>query len=271
MLLINIEELAAKNNLTYVDMQKALEALYKLEYNPVAIKFFFNQDEFDAFIPEKVPSTKMTFCQATLASRMDNYIVKVTDDKLLCGNARTVFGFREASDAEVDEQVKYTIDWDLAKECMQARPSLPVDELKGIMTAPLYKTPVDPDVVFFVVNVFQAYHILNDYIGGCKAPTITSHHTINSVVCGGSVRCFQDNTPEMKTMCAGSFTSGKTEKGEVNVFIPGKHIGQLASQLIKRTVKYGGSSFLGAGGQDFPGIDVCKKCPMIRFKDYKAE
>lgn len=271
MLLLNIEELVAKESLSFEDMHKAFEVLYKLDYNPVAIKFFFDQDEFDSFVPEKVPASKMTFCQTTLASRTDNNIVKITENKIFCGNAKTVFGFREASDSEVDEQVKYTTDWDLAKQCMDARPKLPVGELKGIMTAPLYKTPVAPDVVFFVTNVFQAYHILNDYIGGSKVPTITSNHTINSVVCGGSVRCYQENTPEMKTMCAGSFTSGKTEKGEINLFIPGKNISQLANQLIQRTAKYKGSSFLGAGGQEFPGIDVCKKCPMIRFKDYDTE
>nr|WP_315990347.1 DUF169 domain-containing protein [Desulforamulus aquiferis] len=171
----------------------------------------------------------------------------------------------------MDEQIKYTGDWDLAKKCMDARPKLPLGQLKGIMTAPLYKTPIEPDVVFFVVDVFQAYHILNDYMAGCNITSISSNHTINSVVCGGSVRCFQENTPEMKTMCAGSFTSGKTEKGEVNLFIPGKHIGQLAKRLIQRTLKSGGSSFLGSGGQEFPGIDVCKKCPMIRFKDPKSE
>ncbi|MBO8136676.1 MAG: DUF169 domain-containing protein [Desulfotomaculum sp.] len=270
MLLVNLEELAKKETLTYEEMHKALAALYKLEYNPVAVKFFFDQEEYDKLEAEKVPGPKMTFCQMALASRMDDYIVKGNDDKLLCGNARTVFGFREASDEEVNTHVKYTNDWDLAKECLMKKPKLPHGELKGFMTAPLYKTPVDPDVVLFIVNPFQAYHILNDYIGATKVPEVKSTHTINSAVCGGTVRCYNEQQAGMNTMCAGSFTSGKTEKGEVNVFIPGKHIGQLAKQLVERSHKYGrGASMLGPGGSEYPGIDVCKKCPMIRFKDYE--
>lgn len=271
MLLVNPKELAEKQDLTYADMHKAFQALYKLEYNPVAIKFFFDQEEYDNFVPEKVPGPKMTFCQVALASRMDDYIVKFDNEKLLCGNAQTVFGFREVTDEEVDGHVKYTNDWDHAKECLLAKPMLPVGKLKGIMTAPLYKTPVDPDVVFFVTNTFQAYHILNDYIGGCKVPVVNSTHTINSAVCGGAVGCYLKHTAEMKTMCAGSYTSGKTEKGEVNIFIPGDQIGAVAKQLIERSAKYGAASMLGPGGQEYPGVDVCKKCPMIRFKDYEVK
>jgi len=268
MLLINVAELASKESLTYEEMHRAFAALYKLEYNPVAVKFYFDQEEFDRLAAEKIPGPKMTFCQAVLASRMDDYIVKISDDKLLCDNARTVFGFRAATEEEVKDHLKYTNDWELAQKCLELKPKLPLGELKGIMTAPLFKTPVTPDVVFFIVNPFQAYHILNDYIGGTKVSSVTSTHTVNSAVCGGSVDCYLSHTAGMKTMCAGSFTSGKTEKGEVNVFIPGDQIEAVAKQLLKRSHHYsGGASFVGAGGQEYPGVDVCKKCPMIRFKD----
>ncbi|GAB6158438.1 DUF169 domain-containing protein [Desulfotomaculum varum] len=268
MLLINVAELAAKENLSYEDMHRALAVLYKLEYNPVAVKFYFDREAFDQLAADKLPGPKMTFCQALLASRMNDHIVKITDDKLLCDNARTVFGFRAPSEEEVKDHLKYTTDWDLAQRCLEVKPKLPLGELKGIMAAPLYKTPVTPDVVFFIVNPYQAYHILNDYIGATKVPTVTSTHTVNSAVCGGTVDCYLHRTAGMKTMCAGSFTSGKTEKGEVNVFIPGDQIAALTKQLLKRSHHYGGgASFIGAGGQEYPGMDVCKKCPMIRFKD----
>lgn len=135
------------------------------------------------------------------------------------------------------------------------------------MTAPLNKTPVDPDVVFFVVNPLQAYHIMNDYVGAMKVHPLTFTHTVNSAVCAGIVGCYNSQKPNMNTMCAGSYTFGKTEKGEVNVFIPGGHIGKLSMQLVQRTNKYGGASMIGPGGFDWPGLDVCKKCPMVRYKE----
>lgn len=269
MLLINIEELAEKEILTYQDMHRALAALYKLSYNPVAVKLFFNQDEYDNLVAEKVPGPKMTFCQIMLASRMDDYIVKFSDDKLMCDNARISFGYQSPTDEAVNDHVKYVNDWEFAKECLLAKPRLPVGELKGIMTAPLYKTPVDPDVVLIICDVFQAYHILNDYIGALRVPVINSMHTINSASCGGVAGCYNKNSASLSTMCAGSYTSGKTERGEVNVFIPGKHIRAVTKQLLRRSVHYGNASMVGAGGQSYPGLDVCKKCPMIRFKNYE--
>ncbi len=266
-MLLNVKELAQKDELTMTEMQDALEYLLRLDYHPVAIKFFFDQEEFDNFQAEKVPGPKMTFCQIALASRQNGFVVKASEKNLLCGNAKTVFGFREAEDAEVDGHVKYTADWDLAKKCLLSKPKLPLGKLKGFATAPLGKANFEPSVVFFVVNPLQAYHLLNDYVGAFGEHPLIFKHTVNSAVCGGSVGCYKDNSINMNTMCAGSYTSGKTEKGEVNIFIPGGKIAQVVKQLIKRTNIYGGPSMLGSPGQEFPGLDVCKKCPMIRFKD----
>jgi uncharacterized protein (DUF169 family) len=266
-MLLNVYELAEKDQLTYAEMADALEYLYKLDYHPVAVKFFWDEDEYNNFKAEKVPGPKMTVCQIALASRMNNYIVKANGDNLMCGNAKTCLGLRAASDEEVDGHVKYTADWDFAKECLLAKPVLPLGKLKGFMTAPLAKTPVDPDVVFMVTNALQAYHILNDYIGGKKVPTLQFNHTVNSAVCGGMVWCYNEQKPNMNTMCAGSYTSGKTEKGELNLFIPGGDIGIVARQLVHRTAKYGGPSMVGSPGQEWPGLHVCKKCPMVKFKD----
>lgn len=185
----------------------------------------------------------------------------------MCDNCKTVMGFREAEDAEVDDHVKYTIDWDFAKECLMTKPKFPVGKLKGFAFAPLGKAEFDPDVVFFVINPLQAYHIINDYIGAYKVHPVTFTHTVNSAVCGGSVNCYTENKINMNTMCAGSFTSGKTEKGEVNLYIPGSKIEGVVKQLLRRTEKYGGPSMLGSPGQEYPGMDVCKKCPMIKFKE----
>jgi len=265
--LLNVGELAEKETITKQEMQDALEYLLRLDYHPVAIKFFFDQEEYDNFKAEKVPGPKMTYCQIALASRFNSFTVKASEQNLLCGNAKTVFGFREAEDAEVDGHVKYTADWDAAKKCLLSKPKLPLGQLKGFATAPLGKADFDPSVVFFVVNPLQAYHLANDYIGAYGEHPLTFKHTVNSAVCAGSVVCYTDDTINMNTMCAGSFTSGKTEKGEVNLFIPGTKIGGVVSQLIRRTNKYGGPSMLGSPGQEFPGMDACKKCPMIKFKD----
>lgn len=265
-MLLDVNALASKDKLNYEEMADAMEYLYKLSYHPVAVKFFWDQEEYDSFKADKVPGPKMTVCQIALASRMNDYTIKATEENLMCGNAKTCFGLREPSDSEVDDHIKYTVDWDMAKKCLLAKPRLK-SGMKGFATAPLGNAAFEPDVVFFVVNALQAYHILNDYIGGKGVPSLKFNHTVNSAVCGGMAYCYNEQTPNMNTMCAGSYTSGKTETGEVNVFIPGKHIEAVARQLIRRVAKFGGPSMVGTPGQEFPGLHVCKACPMVRFKD----
>lgn len=136
-MLLDVKALSEKKKLTYEEMADAMEYLYKLSYHPVAVKFFWDREEYDSFKAEKVPGPKMTVCQIALASRMNDCVVKANEENLMCGNAKTCFGFRDPSDPEVDEHLKYTIDWDLAKECLLSKPRLSKG-LKGFATAPMW-------------------------------------------------------------------------------------------------------------------------------------
>jgi len=252
--------------LTYETAQESFERLLKLDYHPVAIKFFASADEIKKYPSDKEARTRLTFCQFTAASRMAGYVLKDTTDRIMCDNCLTTFGGQEPSDQEAKGHFKYVADHAFAREVLATKPRAPFGLIKAFLTAPLAKTPVDPDVVMFVCNPFQAYHILNDYVGACRVHPLQFYHTVNSAVCGGAVWSYLNRKPEMNTMCAGSYTSGKTEKGEVNVFIPGSQILDVARQLRRRTEISGGASVLYAGNE-WPGLDVCKGCPMVRFDD----
>ncbi|SHN81882.1 DUF169 domain-containing protein [Desulfitobacterium chlororespirans] len=250
----------------YAGAQEVLERLLRLDYHPVALKFFKTQEEANHYRVEKKMAAKVTFCQYTAASRMANYVLKGTKDNLLCENCLISFGYNEPTEEDIMAHRLFVIDPEKAKRIVASKPSLPFGEIHSFMTAPLAKTPVDPDIVLFVCNPFQAYHILNDYVGAFDVHPLQFNHTLNSAVCGGAVWSYLNHKPNMNTMCAGSYTSGKTEKGEVNVFIPGDQIINLTKQLVARTEYSGGASLLSAGNE-WPGLDVCKKCPMVRIKD----
>jgi uncharacterized protein (DUF169 family) len=94
--------------------------------------------------------------------------------------------------------------------------------------------------------------------------SLTFNHTPNSAVCSGSVWAFNNNTANMTTMCAGSKTSGKSDMSMMNLFIPGSQIKASAAQLLKRASEMGGPSVLGKRGQPWPGLDVCKGCPLFK-------
>ena len=125
---------------------------------------------------------------------------------------------------------------------------------------------LDPDIVFFMLLPYQAYHVLNDYMAATGRSNLTFNHTPNSAVCSGSVWALNHNTANMTTMCAGSKTSGKTDMSMMNLFIPGTQIKDSAAQLLKRVTEMGGPSVLGKGGEPWPGMDVCKGCPLFKYE-----
>jgi uncharacterized protein (DUF169 family) len=125
---------------------------------------------------------------------------------------------------------------------------------------------VEPDMVFFMLLPYQAYHVLNDYMSATKRSNLTFNHTPNSAVCSASVWAFTNNTANLTTMCAGSKTSGKSDMSMMNLFIPGKQIKASAAQFLRRIADMGGPSVLGKGGQPWPGLDVCKGCPLFKYE-----
>lgn len=263
-----IEDLIAgdrEKELTYAEVQDVFEYLLRLDYHPVAVKFLFTDEEAEEYKQPERFTAKTTFCQYVAAARMGGYVLRGCSDGLLCENAQTTLGFREPPPEEYRSHLKYVLDPDFARDVVATKPRLPFGKLKAFLTAPLGKTVLDPDVVIFICNPFQAYHILNDYIGAFKVHPLQFNHTVNSAVCGGAVWTYLNRRPNMNTMCSGSYTSGKTEKGEVNLFIPGDQIIRVAAQLLKRTREYGGPTLLNRD-EDFPGFDRCKKCSMLRIK-----
>jgi uncharacterized protein (DUF169 family) len=258
-------KLIKKDELSYADASDIFERLLKLDFPPVAVKYFFDEKEMNKYKPDMIPVHPITYCAFIAASRSAGYILISSKDNLGCINAKYVFGWKDSDDNVVNTHMKYANDRAQAEMFVKTKPGLPYGELKGFMTAPLERTPVEPDIVHFICNPLQAYHILNDYMGAFDIHPLTFTQTINSTVCSGDVTVYLTRKPNMNTMCSGSYTSGKTERGEVNVVIPGNQIGAVARRMLKRTVRDKGVSFPHTGNA-YPGFDVCKACQMLAFK-----
>jgi uncharacterized protein (DUF169 family) len=256
-----------------MNYSKAMETLiwnFRLDYDPVGIRFVFDDAEKDRLPVTHRAKSKLSYCQYLAAARSARHALYMEPDRLLCKNAQPVFGFR-GLDASCDGQnhEKYLLDPDLSWQAPQEKQRLAEGACKGIYAAPLLsfdEAGIDPSVVFMLVTPYQAYHILNDYMGAMNKPNLTFFATPNSAVCSGSVYAFNKKTANMTTMCAGSKTSGKTEMNYMNLFIPGDQIIPTVEQLVKRIEETGGPSLLGKGGQPWPGLDVCSGCPMVKFE-----
>ncbi len=260
----------SKNQLTYTDVADAYIYYIRVDFDPVGIKFCSSEAELSQLKINAKAKARLTYCQQLAMARGGHKAMYMPADMLLCENAEPVFGFRELDkEKDTKRHMKYLRNEDLAWQAPQDKAKLPREKYRGIYTAPLAlfdDSGSDPDIVFFMLLPYQAYHVLNDYMAATRRSSLTFNHTPNSAVCSGSVWAFNHSTANMTTMCAGSKTSGKSDMSMVNLFIPGTQIKDSAAQLLKRVTEMGGPSVLGQGGEVWPGMDVCKGCPLFKYE-----
>ena len=255
-----------ENELSNTDIVFALRNLLKMKYYPVAIKFFFSNDELEAFkktAQYKTATHPFTMCQYVAASRQRGDILLATKDTTGCTNAKYVFGWKELDDGEVKSHVKYSKDWDQAKRFVETKTRLP-DGLLAYATAPLHKAPYEPDVIHGMSDVLQAYHLGNDWCAEFDTHPFRSQITMNSSVCHGVVECYVAQKPNITPMCSSSYTAGKTEQGEINWIWPGSQLKPTVKWMLERIVRDGGVSFPRTG-ETYPGFDICKLCPWLTW------
>jgi uncharacterized protein (DUF169 family) len=257
----------------FKDMQKTLMDELRLMHYPIAVKFIFKDEELDSFINNSAyheAVKPLTFCQFEIAARMKGQTVIGTKDKLGCSNASFVFGWKPFDEAEVKTHLKYTKDRDQAVKFIKTKPRLPEGALKAFVVSPLADTYFVPDTVHFYCDNMQAYHLLVDYMSAMDIHPIHSNLTVNSAACGSNVFSYLEKSANLITACGGTFNSGKMERGEINVTIPGEHIEATVKRLLDRIHNLGSASIT-RPGDNFPGADVCKNCPMIIFRKKKPQ
>jgi uncharacterized protein (DUF169 family) len=262
--------LAAKSadQLTYTDVSDTYIYYVRVDFDPVGIKFCANEAEIPKYKLNAKAKAKLTYCQHLAMARGGHQALYMPSNMLLCENAEPVFGFRDLDkEKDTKRHMKYLRNEELAWQAPEGKAKLPKGKYCGIYTAPLAmfdESGVEPDIVYFMLLPYQAYHVLNDYMSATGRSSLTFNHTPNSAVCSGSVWALVNNTANLTTMCAGSKTSGKSDMSMMNLFIPGTQIKASAAQFLKRITETGGPSVLGKGGQPWPGLDVCKGCPLFK-------
>lgn len=260
-------------SLSYAAMQDTLMRELRLMHYPIAVKYFFEQADLEEFQANAnnvfTPAKPISFCQWEIAARMKGQTVLAQKNHLGCRNAAYVFGWRSFDTSEVKSHAKYTRDLAQAERFVLSKPRFPEGELLAIAVSPLADTYFPPDTVHFYVDNMQAYHLASDYMAALDVHPLRPAITMNSSACGGNVYTHLEQTLNMVPACSGSYNAGKTERGEVNVMIPGAHIGPVVERLQSRREATGGSSVT-RPGDPFPGADVCKNCPLIAFKKSPA-
>ncbi|WP_415716960.1 DUF169 domain-containing protein [Maridesulfovibrio sp.] len=254
--------------MTYKEIQELLMKEMRLYHYPVAVKYFFDQAEVDEFKEKAeyhVPLKPMTFCQWEIAARMKGQTVYSDVSGLGCGNAKYAFAWKELDEGEIKGHSKYVVDMEQAEKFVLSKPRMK-EGLIGIAVAPLGSIDgiFEPDVVHFYCDNMQAYHLAVDYAAATDTHPLRPNITMNSSACAGCVFTYNEQEFNMVPACSGSYNAGKTERGEINVMIPGTKFKKMVQRLCDRIEL--ASSSITKPGDGFPGQDVCKNCPLIIFK-----
>lgn len=252
-------------------MQKVLMDELRLMHYPIAVKFIFLEEELEDFLARGSfyeASKPITFCQFEIAARMKGQTVLGTKDTLGCSNASFVFGWKPFDDAEVKTHLRLAKNWEQAVKFVKTKPRLPEGALKAFVVSPLADAYFHPDSVHFYCDNMQAYHLLVDYMSSMDIHPLHANLTVNSAACGSNVYSSLEKSANLITACGGTYHSGKMERGEINVTIPGEHIEATIRRLLERIDTLGSAS-LPRPGDHFPGADVCKNCSVIIFRKKK--
>jgi len=263
----------AKNNggkLSHYDIEFGLKNLLKMKYYPVAVKYFFKQEELDDFEAKtdyKVAMHGYTFCHFVAASRQGGQVLLGTKDKLGCTNAFYVMGWKGLDEGEIKSHLTYTKNREQAEKFVKTKKRLP-EGLLAFATAPLHSATFKPDLIHGMCDSLQSYHLANDWCAAFDTHPFEMVMTMNSSICHGCVQCYVDKKPNVTQMCSSSYTAGKTEQGEVNWIWPYDQLEPTFHWTLERTVRDGGVSFPRTG-ETYPGFNICKLCNFIVFKKGK--
>jgi len=258
------ETILENEELSNTDIVFTLRNLLKMKYYPVAIKLFYSNEELEKFkkdVANKTAVHPYTMCHYVAASRQRGDVLLGTPERTGCTNAKYVLGWKELDESEIKSHLKYTKDRAQAERFVKTKKRLP-QGLLAYATAPLHKSPFEPDVIHGMSDVLQAYHLGNDWCAAFDIHPFEMTMTMNSSVCHGIVSCHVTQKPNITPMCSSSYTAGKTEQGEINWIFPGSNLKPTVKWMLERTVRDGGVSFPRTG-ETYPGFDICKLCPYL--------
>ena len=247
--------------LDYSEMEAILMKELRLYHHPIAVTFLFTDEDVARFkeaTPHVVPVRPLTYCQWEIAARMQGRTVVGEKKYLGCPGGKLSFGFAELTEDDIKDAADDFGTREVAELIMQSKPRLPFDTLKAVAVGPLGKAIIPPHVVHFYCDNMQSHTLASDYMVATRTHPLRPMVCESSSACGGAVFCHLEQTFNLTPCCQGSYNAGKTERGEVNVFIPGPQIEAVAERLRQRVRS--------ALNYTYPGPDICKNCPMIEFE-----
>ncbi len=151
----------------FFELSKKLNEHLKLNTLPVGVKLFRTVEEMNNCVRRR-PNNPIALCQMIGQSRYIGRTLGGTMNELdACALGVAILGFVDYPKDILDGirfKGLYHKDEEVSKKVFSETPRFKVGSYAGILTSPLHKCPVDPDLVIFFGNSAQMLRLIHGYV-----------------------------------------------------------------------------------------------------------
>ncbi|MCW3974849.1 MAG: DUF169 domain-containing protein [Candidatus Bathyarchaeota archaeon] len=206
----------------FSELNDRLNEFLKLNTPPVAIKLFKSSEEMKKYVKRR-PRNKIALCQMLGQSRYIGRVLGGTAKELdSCALGVAVLGFTDyPEDIAEGKRFKglYHRNEDISKKVFAETPRFEVGVFEGILSSPLSKSPIEPDLIIFFGNSAQIARIVHGYVYGTGERLVFS--TSGETACADAIiPPILTGKPSITLPCNGARILSAVQDSEMIISVP---------------------------------------------------
>lgn len=208
--------------------------LLRIKTSPVAVKIFRKGED----IPTNIrhPTEPLTFCQFTYISRVHKEPLLGTFSDIICAYAQSFLGFADFPEDLYEGKRsagRRTETAEAYKRILSDMPKIESGTTEAVLTAPLERTPVAPDVILLYVTPGQITPLLHAATWK-TGERVTVRTAAEAGTCGeGVASAYIMKRPIVAFPCSGTRRYGQVEDEELIFALPGFMMDEFMDWLEK--------------------------------------
>jgi uncharacterized protein (DUF169 family) len=211
-------------------LNEKLTRILRLRTSPVAVNLLKSTKEIPSNV--KIPKVGYTFCQLTALARLNGAIQAGTKDTIGCSHAKSALGMTDfPPDIKTGKILRASRTDEGAVRFVETLPKIRTGTYEAVMTSPLEKVQVDPDVVIVSGTPAQIMTLLNaiTWINGERTSSSLTGH---AAVCSeGVAATLLARKPQIGIPCIGARMYGLYQDDEMLMGIPGDQLVGIVDSL----------------------------------------
>ena len=211
-------------------LSEKLTRILRLRTSPVAVNLLKSIKQIPSNV--EIPKSGYTFCQLVALARLNGVVQAGTKDSIGCSHATSVLGMTDfPPDIKSGKKLRASRTDEGAVRFVATLPKIRTGTFEAVVTSPLHKAQVGPDVVIVTGTPAQIMTLLNaiTWIGGERIPFSSTGH---AAVCSEGVAApILARKPQIGIPCIGARMYGLYQDDEMLMGIPGDQLVGIVDSL----------------------------------------